>query len=99
MRVYSPTVAEPAFAPQGELVGVPSLPFPFGRGEYRFPLALSPRVRRDLRAFQPNVVHVSSPDGRLLGRVVLETLVSLDPWMPPRKVLKIIEELQKEGRL
>jgi phosphatidylinositol alpha 1,6-mannosyltransferase len=62
VRVYSPTVAEPAFAPTGELVSVPSAAFPFGRGEYRFPLALSPRVRRDLAAFAPNVVHVSSPD-------------------------------------
>jgi glycosyltransferase involved in cell wall biosynthesis len=62
VRVYSPTVAEPAFAPTGELVSVPSLPFPGGRGEYRFPLALSGRVRRDLAAFAPNVVHVSSPD-------------------------------------
>jgi phosphatidylinositol alpha 1,6-mannosyltransferase len=62
VRVYSPTVAEPAFAPTGELVSVPSLPFPGGRGEYRFPLALSRRVRRDLAAFAPNVVHVSSPD-------------------------------------
>ncbi|MGH6786148.1 MAG: glycosyltransferase family 4 protein [Novosphingobium sp.] len=62
VRVYSPTIAEPAFAPQGELVSVPSMPFPFGRGEYRFPLALSPRLRRDLREFSPNVVHVSSPD-------------------------------------
>ncbi len=62
VRVYSPTVAEPAFPPTGELVSVPSLPFPGGRGEYRFPLALSPRVRRDLAVFAPNVVHVSSPD-------------------------------------
>ena len=38
------------------------MPFPLGRGEYRFPLALSPRVRRDLAAFAPNVVHVASPD-------------------------------------
>lgn len=62
VRVYSPTVPEPAFAPTGDLVSVPSLPFPGGRGEYRFPLALSPRVRRDLAAFSPNIVHVSSPD-------------------------------------
>jgi phosphatidylinositol alpha 1,6-mannosyltransferase len=62
VRVYSPTVATPAFAPVGELVSVPSVPFPFGRGEYRFPLALSRRVRADLQAFAPNVVHVSSPD-------------------------------------
>ena len=62
VRVYSPTSAQPAFAPQGELVNVPSMPFPFGRGEYRFPLALSPRLRRDLATFKPNVIHVSSPD-------------------------------------
>jgi phosphatidylinositol alpha 1,6-mannosyltransferase len=62
VRVYSPTVAEPAFPATGELVSVPSLPFPGGRGEYRFPLALSPRVRHDLAAFAPNVLHVSSPD-------------------------------------
>lgn len=62
VRVYSPTVDQPAFEPQGDLVSVPSVAFPGGRGEYRFPLALSPRVRRDLAAFDPNVVHVASPD-------------------------------------
>ena len=61
VRVYSPKVANPAFPSMGKLVGVPSIPFP-GRGEYRFPLALSPRVRRDLAGFGPHVVHVSSPD-------------------------------------
>ncbi len=62
VRVYSPTVAEPAFPAIGDLVSVPSSPFPFGRDEYRFPLALSPNVRRDLELFRPNIVHVSSPD-------------------------------------
>lgn len=61
VRVYSPTIAEPAFAPTGDLVSLPSLAIP-GRSEYRFPLALNGRVRRDLAAFSPNVVHVSSPD-------------------------------------
>ncbi len=61
VRVYSPTVAEPAFAPAGDLVSLPSIAFP-GREEYRFPLGLPGRVRRDLAAFAPNVVHVSSPD-------------------------------------
>ena len=61
VRVYSPTVEEPAFPATGDLVSVPSIAFP-GRGEYRFPLALSPRVRRDLAEFAPNVVHVASPD-------------------------------------
>ncbi len=62
VRVYSPTLPEPAFPANGDLVKVPSMPFPFGRGEYRFPLALSSRVRRDLAAFAPNVMHVASPD-------------------------------------
>ena len=61
VRVYAPKVANPAFPSTGKLVGVPSIPFP-GRGEYRFPLALSPRVRRDLAEFGPQVLHVSSPD-------------------------------------
>lgn len=62
VRVYSPVVENPAFPPTGDLVGLPSLAMPFGRGEYRFPTGLSPRVRRDLAAFAPNVIHVSSPD-------------------------------------
>ncbi len=61
VRVYAPKVAEPAFAPTGDLVGVPAMPFP-GRGEYRLPLGLSRAVRADLAAFAPNVLHVSSPD-------------------------------------
>jgi phosphatidylinositol alpha 1,6-mannosyltransferase len=61
VRVYSPVTKHPAFAPTGELVGVPALPIP-GRAEYRVPLALSPKVRKSLAGFQPNVVHVSSPD-------------------------------------
>ncbi|MBC7160120.1 MAG: glycosyltransferase family 1 protein [Porphyrobacter sp.] len=61
VRVYAPTVACPAFEPAGDLVALPSLPIP-GRAEYRMPLGLSPQVRRDLDAFDPHVVHVSSPD-------------------------------------
>jgi glycosyltransferase involved in cell wall biosynthesis len=61
VRVYSPTVEHPAFPPTGDLVSVPSIPIP-GRAEYRAPMHLSARVRRDLEAFKPNIVHVSSPD-------------------------------------
>jgi glycosyltransferase involved in cell wall biosynthesis len=61
VRVYSPTVENPAFPPTGDLVSVPSIAIP-SRSEYRLPLALPPRVRRDLEAFAPNIVHVSSPD-------------------------------------
>jgi len=61
LRVYAPTVAEPAFPATGDLVDVPAIPIP-GRSEYRFPLWLTSSVRRDLEQFAPNVVHVSSPD-------------------------------------
>ena len=61
VRVYSPTTNTPAFEPAGDLVSVPSVPIP-GRSEYQLPLALSGRVRRDLAAFNPNIVHISSPD-------------------------------------
>jgi glycosyltransferase involved in cell wall biosynthesis len=61
VRVYSPTIEHPAFEPTGDLVGIPSIPIP-SRSEYRLGLGIPARVRRDLKAFAPNVVHVSSPD-------------------------------------
>ena len=61
VRVYSPTVKEPAFPATGDVVSIPAIPIP-GRSEYRMPLTLPARVRRDLAEFNPNVVHVSSPD-------------------------------------
>ncbi len=61
VRVYSPVVAEPAFPPTGDLVSLPSFAVP-GRAEYRIPIGLFPNVRRDLKAFAPNIVHISSPD-------------------------------------
>jgi glycosyltransferase involved in cell wall biosynthesis len=61
VRVYSPTTDNPAFPATGEVVSIPSVPIP-SRSEYRLPLAIPARVRRDLAEFNPNVVHVSSPD-------------------------------------
>src|SRR3712207_6309159 len=61
VRIYSPTVDQPAFPATGEVVSVPSVPI-FFRPEYRLPLALTPAVRRDLASFAPNVVHIASPD-------------------------------------
>lgn len=61
VRVYSPTVEKPAFEPTGDLISVPSVAIP-NRPEYRIPLFLSPAVRRDLKQFAPNLVHISSPD-------------------------------------
>ncbi len=61
VRVYSPTVKEPAFRPAGDLVHIPAVPLP-GRSEYRLPLMIPPRVRRDIRAFCPNIFHIASPE-------------------------------------
>jgi phosphatidylinositol alpha 1,6-mannosyltransferase len=61
VRVYSPTIEEPAFEAVGDLVSVPAVAVP-GRPEYRLPLRLPAAVRRDLEAFAPNVIHVASPD-------------------------------------
>lgn len=61
VRVYAPVVAEPAFEPTGDLVAIPAVRVP-NRPEYRVPIALGRRALKDLKAFAPNVIHVSSPD-------------------------------------
>ncbi len=62
VRVYSPTVSKPAFRATGDLVDVPAVPMPGGRGEYRLARGLPASVRADLAAFRPNLIHVSAPD-------------------------------------
>ena len=61
VRIYAPTVENPAFPATGEMVHVPSFRVPT-REEYRIPMALTPRIRRDLAEFAPNVIHIASPD-------------------------------------
>jgi len=61
VRVYAPTVKNPAFPATGDLVSIPAVPIPL-REEYKLPIALPARVKRDLADFNPNVVHVASPD-------------------------------------
>jgi glycosyltransferase involved in cell wall biosynthesis len=70
VRVYSPTTATPAFAPQGDLVSIPSIPAPFGRGEYRVAWHLPAVTKRDILEFNPNVFHISFP--LLMGRSALK---------------------------
>lgn len=62
LRVYSPTIPEPAFPPTGDLVDVPAYALPGGRGEYRLGKGLPQSVRDDLVAYKPNLIHVSAPD-------------------------------------
>ncbi len=61
VRVFAPTVATPAVQAPGTLVPVPSVSIP-GRPEYRFALGLWPRQRRLLDAWQPDLVHIATPD-------------------------------------
>ena len=61
VRIYSPTVDEPDFEPTGKVVDIPALPLP-GRAEYRAPLMLPGRAKRDLKRFNPNIFHVASPE-------------------------------------
>jgi phosphatidylinositol alpha 1,6-mannosyltransferase len=61
VRIYSPTTETPAFPPTGDLISLPAFSIP-GRGEYKFPIGLSPRIKRDVLAFAPNLIHVASPD-------------------------------------
>ena len=61
VRIYAPTVDDPAFPATGDVVSIPAIPIP-GRSEYRAPIALPARARRDLAEFAPNIVHIASPD-------------------------------------
>jgi phosphatidylinositol alpha 1,6-mannosyltransferase len=69
VRVYSPTVAKPAFPATGDLIDVPAVPMIGGRGEYKIARGLPSGPKRDLDAFRPNLIHVSAPD--LLGHAAL----------------------------
>lgn len=62
VRIYAPTTKEPAVEAIGDLVSVPSVPMGLGRAEYRVALGLSARVRRDIEAFGPNIMHIATPD-------------------------------------
>lgn len=75
VRIYSPTTASPAFEPSGDLVSVPSLPVP-GRGEYRFPVGLPRRLKRDIRRFSPTIFHVASPE--FLGHAAVKFAKKMD---------------------
>jgi glycosyltransferase involved in cell wall biosynthesis len=82
VRVYSPTTKQPAFAPAGELVSVPSIRIP-GRSEYRAALGLPRSIARDVRDFAPNIIHVSAPDWlgtaaqRLAGQMGIPIVASM----------------------
>ncbi|MGK7369201.1 MAG: glycosyltransferase family 4 protein [Candidatus Halalkalibacterium sp. M3_1C_030] len=59
--VFGPTVEEPAFEHNGELVPVPSVPMP-GRPEYRVTVGFPDSAQRRLEEFSPTLVHIATPD-------------------------------------
>ena len=61
VRVYSPTMAQPAFAATGDLVKVPGFSIP-GRGDYKLGRYFPRETRADIDAFAPNLIHVSAPE-------------------------------------
>lgn len=61
VRVFAPTVPNPQVDAVGELVSIPSIPIP-GRSEYRIPFGLVGPAKQAFEDFNPNIVHVSSPD-------------------------------------
>ncbi|MHA6316987.1 glycosyltransferase family 4 protein [Altererythrobacter sp. CAU 1778] len=61
VRVYSPVTDTPAFEPKGTLVPVRSVALP-KRSEFRLALGLPRDARADLERFEPQIVHVSTPD-------------------------------------
>ena len=61
VRVYSPVTDTPAFAPQGTLIPVRSITLPV-RNEFQLALGIPPAIRRDVRQFAPDLIHVSTPD-------------------------------------
>ena len=48
---------------------------------------------------EPRHVHVFDKNGRLLTRVNLATLQPMDALKIERKIVELIRELQREGRL
>ena len=59
--VFGPTIEKPALEHSGTLIAVPSIRLP-GRPEYRFSSSFPKKVRDKLEAFDPDLVHIATPD-------------------------------------
>lgn len=68
VMILGPTVEHPPVRQPGRFVAVPSVPIP-GRAEYRFSLRFPSHLRSQVAAFDPDVVHVATPD--VLGHKAL----------------------------
>lgn len=59
--VFAPTNPTPAIRSVGKLLSVDSMPIP-GRSDYRLSLSLNSNLQDKLNAFDPDVVHIATPD-------------------------------------
>jgi hypothetical protein len=48
---------------------------------------------------RPCHIHVYDSKHRLIGRLDIDRMLGIEGWMPDRKLVKLIHELQNEGRL
>lgn len=48
---------------------------------------------------EPRHLHVYDSQHRLLGRLDVDRMVGIENWTPDRKLIKVVQELVKEGRL
>jgi phosphatidylinositol alpha 1,6-mannosyltransferase len=67
--VLGPGAARPRLEPSGDFIPVPSMPVPV-QPEYRLALGIPRGTRRALEQFEPELVHVASPD--LAGSAALD---------------------------
>ena len=61
VRVFAPTVERPAISHVGTLIPTPSIPMP-GRPEYQISKGLSRRIRKEIKEFKPDIIHIATPD-------------------------------------
>lgn len=69
IMVVGPGAERPKLEPSGRFVSLPSVPIPV-QPEYRFALGIPRATRRALEQFEPELVHVASPD--LAGSAALD---------------------------
>lgn len=47
----------------------------------------------------PRHIHVYDRKGRLIGRLNLDRMMGVEGWIPEKNLIKLVGELQREGRL
>lgn len=77
VKIFAPKADRPALKHQGEIFPLPTIPFP-GRSEYPFTIGLGKKAERELKKFNPDLVHIASPD-----RAAFVTIQKCREWGLP----------------